>query len=57
MTASPGDISVQGSLTVVRKKSMHASVDLLPDIVSYRATLLVLQLPQMLQICPLLSME
>ena len=35
---------------------MHASVDLLPDLQN-RATLLVLQPLQMLQTCPLLSME
>ena len=35
---------------------MHASIDLLPD-GPIRATLLVLQPLQMLQICSLLSME
>ena len=31
MTASHADISVQGATCQLRKKSMHASVDLLPD--------------------------
>ena len=53
LTASHGDILVQGSLTAQKE---HARFYLSTAWWSNRATLLVLQPLQMLQICPLLSM-
>ena len=53
MTASHGDILVQGSLTAQKE---HARFYRSTAWWSYRATLLVLQPLQMLHICPLLSM-
>ena len=54
MTASHGDISVQGSLTAQKE---HAHFSWSATWWSYRATHLVLQPLQMLQIYPLLSIE